>query len=199
MANIIQIQKNQFYGTLPNSWGYRIQPRINRMSTDSYYTESTVFNTPNQVVATTYVHQNNEAIKVKLEPNAKLPMYQTTQSVGADLACLNDVTLQCYVPTLVDTGVSIELPLNTAGLVYIRSSAALNGIVLSNGVGVIDPDYRGTIKLMLTNTSGTLKSFPKGTRLAQLIITPTVCASFVEVTELNTTPRNTGGFGSTGV
>jgi len=169
------------------------------MSTDSYYISSNTFSNPTEVSAATYVHQNYNAVKVKLEQNAKLPMFQTAMSVGADLACLNEFTLQCNMPTLIDTGVSLELPINTAGLVYIRSSVALSGIVLSNGVGVIDPDYRGTIKLMLTNISGGIKSFSKGTRLAQLILTPTICARFVEVTNLNTTDRNNGGFGSTGV
>jgi len=168
------------------------------MSTDNYYVESNTFMNPVGVSAVTYVHQNYNAVKVKLEPNAKLPMFQTAWSVGADLACLDAVTLEPHIPTLVDTGVSVELPLSTAGLIFIRSSTALNGVVLSNGVGVVDPDYRGTIKLMLTNNSETVKSFTKGTRLAQLILTPTICARFVEVTDLNTTDRNTGGFGSTG-
>jgi dUTP pyrophosphatase len=170
------------------------------MINDSYYCETTHFNNPHNVYAETYKYEDLSNVCITLDPSSTYaPEYKTLNSVGADLSCIQDVTLQKNVPTLVDTGVSIELPTNIAGLVYIRSSIALSGVILSNGVGVIDPDYRGTIKVILTNISDSLKSFTKGTRIAQLLLTPVIRPKFICVENLSRTVRNTGGFGSTGV
>lgn len=167
------------------------------MLENSYTADSSHFTHPH-----TFESYSNVVIgphvQVKLEQGAKGLKYETKGAVGADLSCLDEVVLHPYVPTLVDTGVSIALPEGTAGLVYIRSSVALRGLCLCNGVGVIDTDYRGTIKLALMNTTDIPMPIAKHTRLGQLVITPVMTPKFVEMTELNTTSRQAGGFGSTG-
>ncbi len=137
-------------------------------------------------------------VPITLAPKAMEPKYQTEGAVGADLHCLGECHLQPSIPTLVDTGVSIQLGAGTAGLVYLRSSIGLQGVILANGVGVIDPDYRGTIKMCLLNMTDKEISYAAGHRIGQLLITPVSCAGFRVVTELDHTNRGNGGFGSTG-
>lgn len=169
------------------------------MTENTYTTDTTTFNTPQtfESYSSTFIDPNK--VLVKLSSTAVAPSYQSDGSAGSDLRCLNRVALLPNVPTLIDTGVAIALPRDTAGLVYLRSSIALQGILLCNGVGVIDPDYRGTIKLLVTNTCSTTVVFQQGDRLAQLLVTPILTPSFKVMTELDTTNRADGGFGSTGI
>lgn len=101
---------------------------------------------------------------------------------------------------LLPTGIAIALPsAEYVALVFARSSlGAKHGISLSNGVGVIDSDYRGEIKVGLTNHSDEPYTIHPGDRVAQLAIMPVVQANIVPVEELDETDRGSGGFGSTG-
>ena len=151
-----------------------------------------------QTPLTTTQIETNRQVNLVLSPTAVTPSYQTSGSAGADLSTLNRVALMPNQPVMVDTGVSLELPQGTAGMVYLRSSLAKDGIVLCNGVGVIDSDYRGTIKVLVMNTSPLTIVLNKGDRIAQLVITPVITARFYVTSELDSTNRGTGGFGSTG-
>ncbi len=73
-----------------------------------------------------------------------------------------------------------------------------HGIALSNGVGVIDSDYRGEIRVGLTNLSDVPYTIPPGARVAQLAVVPVVRADVPPVAALDETGRGAGGFGSTG-
>ena len=73
-----------------------------------------------------------------------------------------------------------------------------HGISLSNGVGVIDSDYRGELQVGLTNLSDTPYTIQPGDRIAQLVVTPVAVPELEIVTELEDTGRGAGGFGSTG-
>lgn len=137
-------------------------------------------------------------VPVKLKLVATKPEYKTTSAAGADLSCMMDIPLETGVPTLVDTGVFVGLPEGTVGLVYLRSSLGLQGIILVNGVGVIDPDYRGAIQVCLMNTTNQTITLKAKTRIAQLLVTPNIRPSFEEVAELSETGRGSGCFGSTG-
>jgi dUTP pyrophosphatase len=137
----------------------------------------------------------------KLHPNAKLPTYGSPEAAGADLyACLDEaVTIQPGEVYWVPTGIALEVPKGCAGLVYARSSmGAKRGLAPANKVGVIDSDYRGEIKVVLLNHSGTEQTVAPGERIAQMIITPVLTPAYEEVEELTDTDRGTGGFGSTG-
>lgn len=138
---------------------------------------------------------------LKLRPNAFLPTYGSAQAAGADLyACLDaPVTIAPGQTAFIPTGLSMELPQGTAGLIYARSGLACKrGLAPANKVGVIDSDYRGEFIVALHNHSGENQTVEHGERVAQLVITPVYTPGFQEVASLSDTDRGSGGFGSTG-
>lgn len=132
----------------------------------------------------------------------KKPTYATEGSAGLDLpACIDqELTLNPGDRYAVPTGIAIELPSpDYVAYVFARSSLGLKkGITLPNAVGVIDSDYRGEIKVALTNISDEPYTVKPGERIAQLVIAPVIKAEFEEKDELGETERGGGGFGSTG-
>ncbi len=143
-----------------------------------------------------------EKIKVlKLRPNAQLPTYGSEQSAGADLyACLeNEVTIEPGETKFIPTGLAMELPESTVGLIYARSGLACKrGLAPANKVGVIDSDYRGEYIVALYNHGSQSQTVAHGERIAQLVIAPVFTPGFQAVESLNETHRGAGGFGSTG-
>ena len=108
----------------------------------------------------------------KLHPNAKLPVYGTEFSAGADLhACLDaPVTLQPNETKLISIGIAMEIPVGYAGLVYARSGlASKRGLAPANKVGVVDSDYRGEFFVPLRNHSNVPQTVEPGERIAQMI------------------------------
>ena len=143
-----------------------------------------------------------DAIRVKkLNPNAKLPTYGSSEAAGADLyACLEEaVTIQPGEVYWVPTGIALEVPKGCAGLVYARSSMGVKrGLAPANKVGVVDSDYRGEIKVVLLNHSNQPQTLEPGERVAQFVITPVLTPAYEEAEDLSDTSRGIGGFGSTG-
>ncbi len=137
-----------------------------------------------------------------LHPDATLPQYATPGSAAMDLtACMDTpITLQPRQLATIPTGIAIALPsCDYVALIFARSGLGVkHGISLSNGVGVIDSDYRGELKVGLTNLSDTPYTIQPGDRIAQLAVLPVVQAQIVQTAQLDTTDRGTGGFGSTG-
>ena len=127
----------------------------------------------------------------------------TPYAAGFDLrACFDNEEL--VIPAggraKVPSGIAVEPPApDMAGFVYSRSGlGAVQGLTVAQGVGVIDPDYRGEILVFLLNTSGEERRLRRGERMAQLVCQPIVRAE-VEVAEaLGETERGSGGFGHTG-
>lgn len=137
----------------------------------------------------------------KLREDAKLPVYGSEFAAGADLfACLDEpVTIGPGETVMVHTGLAIELPVGFAGLVYARSGlASKKGLAPANKVGVVDCDYRGELMVALHNHGAETRTVEHGERIAQLVITPYLTASFLETDTLSDTVRGAGGFGSTG-
>lgn len=137
----------------------------------------------------------------KLHPDAVIPTYGTPFAAGADLyACMDSsVTIEPGQTQFIHTGLSVEIPVDFAGLVYARSGLACKkGIAPANKVGVIDADYRGEIMVALHNHSSEAVTIESCERIAQLVITPFLTAQFEETDELGDTERGEGGFGSTG-
>ena len=143
-----------------------------------------------------------EPIKVKkLRPGAQLPTYGTEFSAGADLyACLEtEVTILPGETKKIPTGIAMELPAGTAGLIYARSSLGTKrGLAPANKVGVVDSDYRGEFLIFLHNHGPEPQTVAHGERIAQLLVTPVFTPGFAEADELTDTARGAGGFGSTG-
>jgi dUTP pyrophosphatase len=130
-----------------------------------------------------------------------VPHYATSQAAGADLSACIEKNIIIYPSqrTLVPTGLAIALPLGYEAQVRPRSGLALkNGITVLNSPGTIDADYRGEIQVILANLGDQPFTITPALRIAQLVIAPVVQAVFQEVELLDTTPRGTGGFGSTG-
>ena len=138
---------------------------------------------------------------VLLHELAEPPRYAHPGDAGADLSCVEGVTLAPGERALVPTGLAIALPEGYVGLVHPRSGLAFNhGIGIVNTPGTIDSGYRGELKICLINLDKTKTvQLPAGSRIAQLVIQKVSTAQFIQVTGLETTPRNDQGFGSTGV
>lgn len=138
----------------------------------------------------------------KTDPRAELPVRGTPGSAGLDLRAVLDepMTLPPGVLVSVPTGIAIGLPSpDTVGLVFARSGLAVkHGIGLSNGVGVIDSDYTGEIRVGLINQSAVPYDLHPGERIAQLVVMPICRPELVEADTLEETERGAGGFGSTG-
>ena len=143
-----------------------------------------------------------EPVRVKkLKEDAVLPTYGSLEAAGADLyACLaEDVTIQPGQTVFIPTGLSMEIPVGCAGLIYARSGLACKrGLAPANKVGVVDSDYRGEFMVALHNHGEQPQTVCHAERIAQLVITPVFTPGFVEVEELTDTCRGEGGFGSTG-
>lgn len=142
-------------------------------------------------------------LKIKLlSPNATLPRYATAGAAAMDLtACIDEpMTIAPRQLVSIPTGIAIALPgADYVALIFARSGLGVkHGISLSNGVGVIDSDYRGEIRVGLTNLSDREYTVQPGDRIAQLAVMPVTQAAVVQVDELDETDRGAGGFGSTG-
>lgn len=89
---------------------------------------------------------------------------------------------------------------NIAGFLYSRSGlGATKGLTVAQGVGVIDADYRGELKVYMLNTSKETIRIHKGDRIAQIVFQPYLPVSFTEVSEMTTSERELGGFGHSGL
>jgi dUTP pyrophosphatase len=139
-------------------------------------------------------------IKVlKLNSAAQLPRYAHTGPFGdlaADLYAVAGVTLAAGATMPVATGVAMEFPATHGALVEDRSGLAVRGVTTL--AGVIDPGYRGEIKVVMTNLSAVAVEIKAGDRIAQLRIVRRIEAEFEEVSELVEASRGAAGFGSTG-
>ena len=131
-----------------------------------------------------------------------MPRYETEGAAGMDLRARLDapVVLAPGGRALIPTGLRIELPVGYEAQVRARSGlAAKFGIGLVNGIGTIDSDYRGEVKICLINWGDEGFTVNDGDRVAQLVIAKYVRAEIEAVSELADTDRGAGGFGHTGV
>ena len=143
-----------------------------------------------------------KALSPKIGTEIPLPKFATAGAACMDLcACIDaPVTLEAGARALIPTGIAIALPsADYVALVFARSGLGIKqGVCLSNGVGVIDSDYRGEIGVGLVNLGQSAYTVQPGDRIAQLMVTPEVQPTVVQVSALDDTDRGAGGFGSTG-
>ncbi len=134
----------------------------------------------------------------KISPDAILPSYQTPGSAGFDFHANEDVILKLGEVSLVPTGLSVEIPEGYEIQVRARSGLSAKwGAFLVNGVGTIDSDFRGEIKIIMSTCKEAVQ-LKKGERIAQGILAQVLHASILEAHQLSVTDRGAGGFGSTG-
>ena len=135
-------------------------------------------------------------MKVKLEKWAYMPERAHDTDAGADLKTPHDVIVMAHSSAVVDTGVAIELPPDSVGM--LKSKSGLN---VKHGItseGVIDVGYTGNIVVKLYNHSDKHYGFRAGEKITQLVIMPILTPSFELVDSLEDTERGNQGFGSTG-
>ena len=144
----------------------------------------------------------NVSVKIKyLSENAVTPEYTTDGSVGMDLAAAIDspLLIKSGERALVPTGIALQIPEGYGGFIFARSGLAIKkGISLCNGVGVIDTDYTGEIKVAMQNSSAQDYIINPGDRIAQLVFMSVQRTNLVKVEKLDETERGSNGFGSTG-
>lgn len=141
-------------------------------------------------------------IKIINKSKNEIPKYQTKNSAGVDIrASLDeDLVLKAGEFKLVSTGIYLEIPSSYEVQIRARSGLSIkHGIGLVNGIGTIDSDYRGEIKVPLINFSKEDFTIENGMRIAQMVLSKYEKIDFEEVDELSDSERQDGGFGSTGV
>lgn len=142
-----------------------------------------------------------KALSDQIGKQIPLPYYATAGAAAIDLhACIDAaVTIPGGGQTVIPTGLAVAVPEGYVGILALRSSLGVRkGIGLSNGIGVIDSDYRGPLGVGLYNMRDTDYTIEPGDRIAQLMIVPVLCPEIEVVEELSETARGEGGFGSTG-
>ena len=138
-------------------------------------------------------------LNVKLTDGAPLPFHAKPGDAGLDLTSRETVEIAPQGTVMVGTGVAMAIPEGYYGAVVPRSGmASKRGVTIINTPGTIDSGYRGEIKLPLYNAGHDTVTVERGERVAQLIILPHATCECVEVEELSSTERGSGGFGSTG-
>lgn len=142
------------------------------------------------------------ALSPKIGTEIPFPYYATEGAAGMDLCACTDnaVALPPGGRAVFPTGIAVALPSpDYVALVFARSGLGIkHGVALSNGVGVIDSDYRGEIRVGLTNQSDEAYTVLPGDRIAQLAVLPVARAELEIVDTLDETARGAGGLGSTG-
>lgn len=135
-------------------------------------------------------------MKIMLSPGAIAPTRGSAGAAGYDLYANEDVTIGDGEFTPVNTGISVAIPPGYYGRIAPRSGlAAKYGIII--GGGVIDEDYRGELKVLMSCLFG-MYEVSRGERIAQLILEKITTPELEIVTSLDDTDRGSGGFGSTG-
>lgn len=137
----------------------------------------------------------------RLHSSVPLPAYQTAGAAGFDLAATEDVRIEAGAVALVPTGLVIQVPEGYFLGIFARSSTPLRrGLIVSNGVGVIDADYCGAtdeIKIQVLNVTSAPVTVKAGDRIAQGLFIPVARAAWHETTE-DLRAGSRGGFGATG-
>lgn len=129
-----------------------------------------------------------------------LPCYQTAGAAGMDVCAAIDCTLEAGATALIATGFSIAVPAGYEAQLRPRSGLALkHGITLLNTPGTIDCDYRGEVKVIVTNFGKQPFEIRRGDRIAQMVIAAFERVDWFEVEALPATQRGEGGFGHSGV
>jgi dUTP pyrophosphatase len=133
----------------------------------------------------------------RLTPTSRLPVRSSKNSAGYDLYSDQEVTVRPGHRKLIKTGICLEIPDGHYGRIAPRSSLARD-FGINVGAGVIDPDYRGEVMILLFNHGEKDLEIHVGDRIAQIIFEKISTPVIIETEKISETSRGTGGFGSTG-
>lgn len=137
-----------------------------------------------------------EKLRVRLDPGAYLPTRAHDTDAGLDLRTPVDACVRAGGSTVIDTGVHIQLPPGTVGLLKSKSGLNVKDGIVSEGV--IDEGYTGSITVKLYNHGTEAKQFTRGDKITQLVVLPVLYVKVEQTEELDGGDRGDGGFGSTG-
>jgi dUTP pyrophosphatase len=164
------------------------------------------------LIGMTYEEMNEDAIKTfktktlkveLLNEDAKFPEYAYPSDSGFDLFSTEEIILQSFGRALVPTGIKLSIPEEFEIQVRPKSGLAINqGLTVLNTPGTVDSGYNGEIKVIIFNTNNTTVTIPKGTKIAQAVLSPVVNGKYVDLIKVNKVgdgDRGDNGFGSTGL
>ena len=165
-----------------------------------------------ELIGMTYEEMNEDAIKTfktktlkveLLNSDAKFPEYAYPSDSGFDLYSTVEIILQPFGRALVPTGIKLSIPEEFEIQVRPKSGLAINqGLTVLNTPGTVDSGYNGEIKVIIFNTNNTSVTIPKGTKIAQAVLSPVVNGKYVNLVQVNKVSdgdRGDNGFGSTGL
>ena len=137
-----------------------------------------------------------EVLRVRLDEGAYLPQRAHDTDAGLDLRTPVDAYVRAGGSTVIDTGVHIQLPPGTVGMLKSKSGLNVKDGIVSEGV--IDEGYTGTILVKLYNHGTEAKQFSRGDKITQLVVLPVLYVKVEQAEEIQGGDRGDGGFGSTG-
>jgi dUTP pyrophosphatase len=142
-------------------------------------------------------------LKVRIinKSNHPLPSYATEDASGMDIRAFIEekISISPLDRVLVPTGLFLEIPKGFEAQIRPRSGLAIKqGMTCLNSPGTIDADYRGEIKVILINLSNEVQTIENGDRIAQMVFQKVDQIEWLQVDQIDSTERNTGGFGHTG-
>lgn len=135
-------------------------------------------------------------MKVKLLGNTKMPKQGREGDAGYDLFLNEDVTFKAHETTVVDTGVCVQIPDGSAGLLAMRSSVCKTGLIIQQPL--IDSNYRGEIHILVVNPADTDITYKAGDRVCSLYVFPVYQGALEVVDNLEESNRGTDWAGSSG-
>ena len=138
----------------------------------------------------------DHVLRVRLDPGAYLPQRAHETDEGLDLRTPVDAYVRAGGSTVIDTGVHIQLPPGTVGMLKSKSGLNTKDGIVSDGV--IDEGYTGTILVKLYNHGTEAKQFSRGDKITQLVVLPVLYVKVEQAEEIQGGDRGDGGFGSTG-
>jgi dUTP pyrophosphatase len=131
-----------------------------------------------------------------------MPVKKTDQAAAYDVRARiiggDTFPLIPYMPTIISCGFKVELPKGYCLKIHSRSSMAKNGIIIANSPGIIDSDFRGTVKVILLNLDSKIYNIKYAERIAQVRLEKNIDVDWIISSEISKTSRGEGGFGSTG-
>lgn len=145
---------------------------------------------------TGYEMMKRDVLRVRLDPGAYLPQRAHDTDAGLDLRTPVDAYVRAGGCTVIDTGVHIQLPPNTAGVLMSKSGLNIKDGIVSDGL--IDQGYTGSIKVKLYNHGTEAKQFSRGDKITQLVVLPVLYVKVEQTEEIKGGPRGDNGYGSTG-
>lgn len=141
---------------------------------------------------------NGIVVGIKQFAPSVIPVRATPDSVGFDLRSSSELIIPPEEVVQAHTNLSMSIPSGIFGMICSRSGLARDGLVVANAPGIIDPDYRGEIIVLLRNMTDTEITVPANKKIAQILFVPAFYVRFDIENELSDTVRGAGRFGSTG-